>query len=194
MVAGEGTTGVAVHVHPTAIVEPGASIGDGSRIWHHAHVRAGARIGAACNLGKNVFVDAGAVVGDRVKIQNNVSVYSGVELGDDVFVGPSAVFTNDLAPRAFSTGWSVVATRIGRGASIGANATIVCGNDVGAFATVGAGSVVTAEVVDHRLVYGNPARPRGWVCTCGAVVGREDEPAAATLCDTCGLPWRRALD
>jgi acetyltransferase-like isoleucine patch superfamily enzyme len=185
-----GDTGKAqdeVYVHPTAIVEPGAQIGA------HAHVRSGARIGADCNIGKNAYVDAGAVVGDRVKIQNNVSVYVGVEIGDDVFVGPGAVFTNDLTPRAFSAHWQVVPTRIGSGASIGANATIVCGREIGELAMVAAGSVVTRNVAGHQLVLGNPARPGGWVCTCGAVVSRGDEPAPDAVCPACGQPWRRAV-
>lgn len=168
-------------VHPTAIVEEGAVIGDDTRIWHHGHVRSGARVGRGTNLGKNVFVDSGAVIGDRVKVQNNVSVYAGVTIGDDVFVGPSAVFTNDLVPRAFNSGWSITDTRIGNGASIGANATIVCGNDIGDFAMVGAGAVVTRPVRPHELVLGNPARHAGWVDRDGTVISREDEAPAGLL-------------
>lgn len=171
-----------VSIHPTAVIEDGATIGTDTKVWHHCHVRSGARIGAGSNLGKNVFVDAGAVIGDRCKIQNNVSVYSGVSIGDDVFVGPSAVFTNDLVPRAFGSEWTVTPTSIGRGASIGANATIVCGNDVGAFAMVGAGAVVTHPVRPHELVIGNPARRAGWVDRDGRVVSR-DEAAPDGIAD-----------
>jgi len=160
-------------VHPTAEIEPGAVLGEGTRVWHQGHVRRDAVVGADCNLGKNVFVDAGVVIGDRVRIQNNVSVYHGVELGDGVFVGPSAVFTNDLRPRAGSADWRVGRTVVRTGASIGANATIVCGVEIGEHAMVGAGSVVTGDVPAYQLVYGNPARARGWVCACGEVVSRE---------------------
>ena len=148
-------------VHPTAIVEPGASIGDGTAIWHHSHLRAGSVIGRGCTLGKNVFVDAGVKIGDEVKIQNNVSVYRGVELADGVFVGPSAVFTNDLRPRARSMAWQARPTRIRRGASIGANATVLCGIEIGEHAMVGAGAVVTAPVRPHQLVAGQPRAPPG---------------------------------
>jgi UDP-2-acetamido-3-amino-2,3-dideoxy-glucuronate N-acetyltransferase len=172
----EAVSGIDVFVHETAVVERGASIGFGTSVWHHAHVRSGAHVGSGCTLGKNVFVDAEAVVGDRVKVQNNVSIYRGVRLDDEVFVGPSAVFTNDRVPRATNPHWQSVSTRVRRGASIGANATIVCGVDIGAYAMVAAGAVVTRSVEDHRLVAGNPARPLGWVCRCGTVVARGDEP------------------
>ncbi|TDU03446.1 dTDP-4-amino-4,6-dideoxygalactose transaminase [Streptomyces sp. 846.5] len=171
-------------VHPTAEVEPGASVGAGTRIWHHAQVRAGAVIGLQCVLGKNVFVDDGVVVGDLVKIQNNVSLYRGVQLADEVFVGPAAVFTNDLRPRATGP-WQVLATKVHQGASIGANATIVCGIEIGERAMVGAGAVVTRPVLPHQLVAGNPARPRGWVCGCGTVISRAATPPARLDCDSC---------
>lgn len=148
-------------------------------------MRSGAAIGAGCVIGKNVYVDAGAVVGDRVKIQNNVSVYVGVTIGDDVFVGPSAVFTNDRVPRAFNTEWQVVPTVVERGASIGANATIVCGTTLGEYSMVAAGSVVTRDVEAHRLVMGNPARPVGWLCRCGEVVSRDDERPTELSCARC---------
>lgn len=162
-------------IHPTAVVEDGANIGDGTKVWHHAHVRSGAAIGGDTVLGKNVFVDAGARIGDRVKVQNNVSVYTGVTIGNDVFVGPSAVFTNDLVPRAFDPDWTVTPTNVGNGASIGANATIICGNDLGEFSMVGAGAVVTRPVQPHQLVVGNPARHVGWVDRSGQVVSRDIE-------------------
>jgi len=155
-------------VHPTAIVEEGVELGAGAKIWHHSHIRRGARIGANCNIGKNVYVDFDVSVGNGSKIQNNVSVYHGVTIGRDVFVGPSAVLTNDLMPRAAI--WSderLVKTLVEDGASIGANATIVCGITIGRYAMIGAGSVVTRDVPAYALVYGNPARIHGAVCECG---------------------------
>jgi len=175
---------VTVYIHPTAIVESGVQIGAGTRIWHHAHVREGATIGEACNLGKNVYVDAGVTVGDRVKVQNNVSVYAGVALGDDVFVGPSAVFTNDRVPRAGDS-WTLSTTAVGRGASIGANATIVAGLEIGEWAMVGAGAVVVRSVDPHEVVVGNPARRVGWVCRCGNVRVPSGD-AAVIDCRDCG--------
>ena len=173
------------YVHPTALVEPGAAAGAGTAIWHHSHIRKGAIVGANCTLGKNVFVDEDVVVGNRVKIQNNVSLYKGVELGDEVFIGPSAVFTNDLRPRAAGSGWQLRGTRVSRGASVGANATIVCGIEIGECAMVGAGAVVTASVLPHQLVTGNPARHQGWVCDCGEVVSRAPEPPMDPRCGGC---------
>jgi UDP-3-O-[3-hydroxymyristoyl] glucosamine N-acyltransferase len=173
-------------VHESAIVEDGASIGAGTRVWHHAHVRAGAVIGRGCSLGKNVYVDAGVCIGNRVKIQNNVSVYHGVTLEDDVFVGPSAVFTNDRYPRAHVADWPLVETRVRRGASIGANATIVCGVEIGPAAMVGAGAVISHPVDANQLVYGQPAEVRGWVCWCGAVLSRADERPHDAKCAQCG--------
>lgn len=168
--------------HPTAIIEAGSSIGASTRVWHHAHVREGATIGSGCNLGKNVFVDAGALVGDRCKIQNNVSVYAGVTIGDDVFVGPAATFTNDLVPRAFASSWKITETFVDDGASIGANATIVCGNRIGKYAMVAAGATVTHDVDDYQLVVGTPARPVAWVNRSGAIVSRDIErPPLADL-------------
>jgi UDP-2-acetamido-3-amino-2,3-dideoxy-glucuronate N-acetyltransferase len=164
-----------VYVHPTAEVEEGARVGAGTRIWHLAHIRSTARVGTNCVIGRNVYVDADVVVGDLVKIQNNVSVYQGVTLEDEVFVGPSAVFTNDLRPRAQNLDWQIVPTMIRRGASIGANATIVCGIEVGSYAMIAAGSVVTKDVAPHRLVAGNPARPLGWVDERGYVISRDAE-------------------
>lgn len=171
--------------HETSIIEPDARIGAGTAIWHHAHVRSGATIGSGCVLGKNVFVDSDAVVGDRVKIQNNVSVYSGVTIGNDVFVGPSAVFTNDLVPRAFNTHWQITPTTVADGASIGANATIVCGSSIGHHAMVAAGATVTHDVEPHQLVAGLPARHRGWVCACGAVISRGSDAPAEFSCEPC---------
>jgi UDP-2-acetamido-3-amino-2,3-dideoxy-glucuronate N-acetyltransferase len=175
-----------VLIHPTAVVEADATIGAGTRVWHHAHVRSGAIVGADCVLGKNVYVDDGAVVGDRCKIQNNVSVYSGVRLGDEVFVGPSVVFTNDLYPRAHNPDWEIIDTVVRRGASIGANATLVCGITVGAWATIAAGSVVIGDVADHELVAGNPAKRLGWVCRCGRTLERTEGWYSGSVCGHCG--------
>jgi acetyltransferase-like isoleucine patch superfamily enzyme len=168
-------------IHPTATVDEGAKVGDGTRVWHLAYIRGSASVGSGCNLGRNVYIDANVRVGDLVKIQNNVSVYEGVTLEDEVFVGPSAVFTNDLRPRAQSPGWQVTPTLVRRGASIGANATIVCGVTIGEYAMVAAGSVVTKDVRPHQLVAGNPARHLGWVNRRGDVVSKEAEPPAGDL-------------
>ena len=175
----------AVRVHPTAIVEEGADVGGGTSVWHHAHVRVGAHIGNDCVLGKNVYVDTLAVVGNRCKLQNNVSVYHGVHIGDDVFVGPSATFTNDLVPRAFNADWKVTETHVSNGASIGANATIVCGTTLGEYSMIAAGATVTHDVSDHQLVAGTPARHLGWVCKCGKVVSRDAMAPVQLTCADC---------
>ncbi|SCG76577.1 acyltransferase [Micromonospora inositola] len=164
-----------VFVHPTADVEEGAKVGDGTKVWHLAHIRSTAQVGAGCIIGRNVYVDAGVSVGDLVKIQNNVSVYQGVTLEDEVFVGPSAVFTNDFRPRAQNPDWEITPTMVRKGASIGANATLVCGIEVGEYAMIAAGSVVTKDVRPYQLVAGNPARPKGWVNAKGEVVSRDVE-------------------
>ena len=160
-------------VHPTAEIETGAQVGAGTKVWHLAHIRSTATVGADCVIGRNVYVDANARVGDRVKIQNNVSVYQGVTIEDEVFVGPCAVFTNDLRPRAQNPDWTITPTVVRRGASIGANATLVCGVEIGEFAMIAAGSVVTRDVEPYQLVAGNPARPKGRVDKSGEVVSRE---------------------
>lgn len=158
-----------VYVHPTAEVDAGALIGPGSKIWHFSHVMAGARIGANCSLGQNVFVATGARMGDGCKIQNGVSIYEGVELEDDVFCGPSMVFTNVRAPRAAhpTPNGEYGSTLVKRGATIGANATIVCGTTLGAWSFVAAGAVVASDVQPHGLMAGVPARRIGWACECG---------------------------
>jgi acetyltransferase-like isoleucine patch superfamily enzyme len=173
-------------IHETAIVEAGATVGDGSQVWHHCHIRSGARVGANTNLGKNVYVDDGGVIGDGCKIQNNVSVYKGVTLGNNVFVGPSAVFTNDLHPRAAAETWDLTKTKVDEGATIGANATIVAGITIGPWATIGAGAVVVDDVAAHSLVVGNPARHIGWVCACGRILQRGVEPLVEHQCPACG--------
>jgi len=187
--AGAGGEKPKYFVHPTAVVEEGAVIGEGTRIWHFAHIRSGAKIGRNCNIGKDVYIDVGVEIGDNVKIQNGVSIYRGVKIEDDAFIGPHAVFTNDLYPRSFNRDWQVVPTLVKRGASIGANATIVCGVTIGEYAMVGAGAVVTRDVPPYGLVYGNPARLRGFVCVCGRkleeiVEVREDK--VVYRCKHCG--------
>lgn len=164
-----------VRVHETAIVEDGAQLGRGTSVWHHAHVRSGATVGEGCVLGKNVYVDEHVVIGARCKLQNNVSVYHGVTIGDDVFVGPSATFTNDLVPRAFNAAWAITPTLVRDGASIGANATIVCGTVLGEYCMVAAGATVVRDVAPHQLVGGTPARHLGWVDRDGRVVSRDEQ-------------------
>ena len=176
-------------VHPTAHVEDGAQIGQGTTAWHNVQVRATAKIGAGCVLGKNVYVDSDVVIGDGVHIQNNVSVYRGVTLEDKVFVGPSAVFTNDLYPRAGNDDFVLVPTIVRQGASIGANATIVCGIEIGRAAMVAAGAVVANDVADHELVAGNPARRIGWVCKAGHVAARTTDELESGTCPECGELW-----
>lgn len=164
---------MSVTIHPSSVVETAPeNIGEGTHIWHFCHVMPGAKIGACCNLGQNVFVDTDVTIGDSVKIQNNVSVYRFVTLEDDVFVGPSAVFTNVRNPRsAFPRDHSGFSrTLVKKGATIGANATIVCGVIVGEYALVGAGAVVTANVPAHAVVLGVPAKVMGWVCRCGHTI------------------------
>ena len=159
---------MAATVHPSAIVDDGAIIGEGTRVWHFVHICGGARIGAGCSLGQNVFVGNRAQLGNRVKVQNNVSLYDDVIIEDDVFCGPSAVFTNVINPRAHvERKTEYLTTTVRRGATIGANATIVCGNEIGAFAFIGAGSVVTKSVAPYALVVGNPGRQVGWMSEYG---------------------------
>lgn len=160
-----------VFVHPTAVVDPGAEIGKGSKIWHFCHVSGGARIGPRCILGQNVMVGPRAILGAGCKVQNNVSIYDSVVLEDEVFCGPSCVFTNVLTPRAFIERKSEFRpTLVRRGATIGANATVLCGVTVGEYALIGAGAVVTRDVAAYALVAGNPARRRGWVSRAGEVL------------------------
>jgi len=152
------------HQHPSAIVDQPADIGDGTQIWHFSHIRENSHIGENCNIGQNVYIDANVTVGNHVKIQNNVSLYNGVTCEDDVFIGPSAVFTNVVNPRAVVERKNEFKpTLVRKGATIGANATIVCGNEIGTYAMIGAGSVVTKNVKPYALMVGNPAKQIGWV-------------------------------
>lgn len=154
--------------HPTAVIDEGCTIGDGTKIWHFSHVMPGCTIGKNCNLGQNVVVSPKVVLGDNVRVQNNVSIYEGVICEDDVFLGPSMVFTNVFNPRsAVSRKHEFMQTLVKKGASIGANATIVCGNNIGEFAFIGAGSVVTKDVPAFALVMGNPAKQKGWMSEFG---------------------------
>ncbi len=155
-------------VHPTAVVDDGCEIGAGTKIWHFSHIMSGCKIGDNCNIGQNVVVSPEVVLGKNVKVQNNVSLYTGVTCGDDVFLGPSCVFTNVINPRsAVNRRGQYAKTHVGKGASIGANATIVCGHDIGDFAFIGAGAVVTKNVPPYALVVGNPARQIGWMSELG---------------------------
>lgn len=157
-----------IFIHPTAVIDEGALIGAGTRIWHFTHLMPGCQLGRNCNIGQNVFIDKDVTIGNGVKIQNNVSVYNGVLIEDDVFLGPSAVFTNVINPRSFiERKHEFRQTVVRRGATIGANATIVCGVEIGAYALVGAGSVVTKDILPFALVYGNPAVQQGWVSRAG---------------------------
>ncbi len=174
-------------VHETACVDDGAEIGEGTKIWHFCHVSSGAKIGKGCTVGQNVFLAGGAKVGDYCKIQNNVSVYEGVELGDYVFCGPSMVFTNVQRPRCKypQRGSQFYAhTPVGEGASIGANATVVCGHRIGRHAFIAAGSVVTKDVPDHGVIMGVPERQHGWACECGTQLGDD------LVCPHCGRRYQ----
>lgn len=154
--------------HETAVIDPGCMIGDGTHIWHFSHIMPGCTIGRNCNIGQNVVISPQVVLGDNVKVQNNVSVYTGVTCGDDVFLGPSCVFTNVVNPRsAVSRKDQYLKTHVGKGASIGANATIVCGHTIGEYAMIGAGAVVTKDIPPYALVVGNPSRQIGWVSEYG---------------------------
>lgn len=158
-----------VEIHPSTFIDPGALIGANTKIWHFCHISTGAVLGESCNLGQNVFIADGVKLGNNVKIQNNVSIYAGVTCGDDVFLGPSMVFTNVTNPRSgVNRSGEYAQTHVGKGATIGANATIVCGHDIGEYAFIGAGAVVTKTVKPYALMVGNPARQIGWMSAHGS--------------------------
>lgn len=175
-------------VHPTSIIDDDVKIGEDSKIWHFCHIQSGARIGKNCSFGQNVNVSNNVIVGDGCKVQNNVSLYEGVELGNYVFCGPSCVFTNDLTPRAKypkgNAGYKK--TIVEEGASIGANATIVCGHNIGKWALIGAGAVVTSNVPSHALMLGVPARSAGWACECGELLPED------LICRKCGRKYEES--
>jgi len=179
-----------IFVHKTAIIDEGCTIGSGSKIWHFSHIMAGAQIGNDCTVGQNVFIGDGVRMGNRVKVQNSVSLYGGLEIEDDVFLGPSCVFTNIKTPRAFINRHDkFVSTFIGKGASIGANATIICGVRIDNYAMIGAGAVVSKSVPAHALVIGVPAVQKGWVCICGMVLP-DTSPEEVMQCAECRAQYK----
>jgi UDP-2-acetamido-3-amino-2,3-dideoxy-glucuronate N-acetyltransferase len=189
MAEGDRMTAKKATIHESAFVDDGATIGEGTKVWHFCHVMPGAVIGKNCSLGQNVVVMGGTKIGDNVKIQNNVSIYEGVELEDDVFCGPSMVFTNVVNPRsAVSRKNEYKKTLVKRGATIGANATIVCGVTLGEYAFVGAGAVVTRDVPPFALMTGVPAKRTGWMCECGVKL---EEDILEIACKACGRTYAR---
>ncbi len=179
-------------VHPSSYIDEPVEIGEGTKIWHFCHIMKGAKIGKKCVLGQNTFVGSRVVIGNNVHIQNNVSIYDMVTLEDDVFCGPSCVFTNDLNPRsAYPKGGKWIPTLVKKGASIGANATIVCGITIGRHAFIGAGAVVTKDVPDYALVVGVPARIVGWMCECGEKLEFVEDKA---VCKKCGKRYHKKGD
>lgn len=179
------------YAHPSAFIDEGCNIGDGTRVWHFSHIMPNCRIGENCNIGQNVVISPDVVLGNNVKIQNNVSIYTGVTCDDDVFLGPSMVFTNVTNPRsAVNRKNQYAKTHVGKGASIGANATIVCGHNIGAFAFIGAGAVVTKHVPDYALLVGNPARQIGWMSEYGHRL--EFDAKGEAVCPESGQQYKLA--
>jgi UDP-2-acetamido-3-amino-2,3-dideoxy-glucuronate N-acetyltransferase len=186
---------MSIRIHPTAEVSQNANIGEGTSIWHQAQIREDTHIGRNCIIGKGVYIDAGVSIGDNVKIQNYVSVYHGLTIEDGVFVGPHVCFTNDLRPRAINPDgslkaaddWVLSKTLIRRGAALGANSTVRCGITIGTWAMIGSGSVVSRDIPDYGLAWGNPARLHGFVCPCGAQLIKEDQvqDMILTTCPDC---------
>lgn len=171
----------------TGQIDPGAEVGEGTRVWAGAHVMSGAKVGKNCNIGENCFIEGGVSVGERVTIKNNAALYSGAEIEDDVFLGPSCVFTNVINPRAFiSRKTEFRKTLVRRGATVGANATLICGHTVGEYAMIGAGAVVSRDIPAYALAYGCPAEIRGWVCKCGEKLTFDGNDAA---CKACGAAY-----
>jgi UDP-2-acetamido-3-amino-2,3-dideoxy-glucuronate N-acetyltransferase len=180
-------------VHESSYVDDGCEIGAGTKIWHFSHIMGGSRIGRKCNIGQNVVVSPQCVIGDNVKIQNNVSIYTGVMLEDDVFCGPSMVFTNVINPRSHvSRRHEYQRTLVRRGASLGANSTILCGRVIGRYAFIGAGAVVTRDVPDYALIVGNPGRLAGWICECGVKLAAGPLAPEDIVCAACGLRYQAA--
>ncbi len=176
-------------IHESSYIDDNVGIGEGTKIWHFCHILSHSKIGRNCRIGQNAVIGPEVIIGNNVKIQNNVSVYKGVTLEDDVFCGPSCVFTNIYNPRSAIPRMSELReTVVGKGATIGANATIVCGNNIGRHAFVGAGAVVTKEVPDYALVYGNPARIMGWICECG---NRIEVSGDTGVCKACSINYRK---
>ena len=181
-----------VYVHPTAVVDKTAVIGDGTKVWHFVHVRENAEIGRECVLGDFVYVGRGVKIGNGVKLENRATVYRGVNIENEVFVGPHVTFTNDPYPRSFSTDWKIVETLVKEGASIGAGAVVVCGVTIGEYAMIGAGSVVTKDIPSHAMAYGNPAEVRGFTCKCGRKLKEEKKKQKFVLmkCPLCGEKYK----
>jgi UDP-2-acetamido-3-amino-2,3-dideoxy-glucuronate N-acetyltransferase len=177
------------YAHPSAVIDENSEIGEGTKIWHFSHIMSGCKIGKKCNIGQNVVVAPDVVLGNNVKVQNNVSIYTGVICEDDVFLGPSVVFTNVINPRsAVVRKDKYLKTLVRKGASVGANATVICGNEIGQFAMVGAGAVITKDVAAYGLVYGNPARQKGWVSEYGHKLNFDSEGSA--MCPESGTMYR----
>ena len=177
-------------VHESSYVDDGARIGPGTKIWHFCHVMSNAVIGERCNIGQNVVISPDVVLGNNVKVQNNVSIYTGVILEDDVFCGPSMVFTNVVNPRSHVVRRDEYRrTLVRRGASLGANCTVVCGHTIGCYAFIGAGAVVTKDVPDYALILGNPGRVCGWMCECGVKLSAGATPPASATCTVCGYRY-----
>jgi UDP-2-acetamido-3-amino-2,3-dideoxy-glucuronate N-acetyltransferase len=178
-------------VHESSYIDEPCEIGEGTKIWHFSHIMKNSKIGRHCNIGQNVVISPDVTIGDNVKLQNNVSVYTGVELEDDVFCGPSMVFTNVVNPRSqVSRKDEYRKTLVKKGASIGANATVVCGHTIGSFAFIGAGAVVTKDIPDYALIVGNPGRLAGWMCECGIKLGfSHDTQEQNCTCEVCGKSY-----